>query len=344
MKPEDFTPVLDESGQMIGRRVRSVSGKEYVIGEKRDAGGAAAMFHATKDGDSNSYWFREYVTTPDLRVRHETIKRNIRNIMVWIDSLENHHMNEKLWLHFYALPLDLVELNSGGFGYIMNKIDSDKYKPARQIINHPEDYPDAKILYKFCKNFAELFEVLNLAGLRYNDLNEDKVYINPDDGDFFIVDADDICVVRYDEPLFLLGKTGYTAPEVYITGKQNRLSDYFSIATFFFRLFIGSYPMDGPATERYMTDNDLTVDDAAPIIYGSEALFAFHPTDKRNAVYAVEKNEDYFIQTQKWNALPIQIQECMIQTFVNGLHEDIGCRTTYSEWKTCFEYLENQIP
>jgi hypothetical protein len=52
-------------------------------------------------------------------------------------------------------------------------------------------------------------------------------------------------------------------------------------------------------------------------------------------------NKNYQIQTRKWNALPVQIKKCMIQTFVTALpFNRCQQRTKDHEWIQCFEDLE----
>lgn len=333
MKDGDFTPVYDNSGKMTGRRVVSHYGNEYIIGKKLGAGGVAKVFHAQKVGDKKEYVFKEYVPKPETYKLHATIKKNLIRLIQnpILDSSGNK-------LPHFVPPLDIIVLKSGGFGYIMDKVDTSAYKSIEKILNHHDSYPDAQRLCKFCKDFATFFQAIHLKGWCYKDINEGNIYINPDNGDFWVIDCDNISI---EKDQTILGTAGYMAPEVYMTQKPDRYSDYFSIAAFFFRLFVGSYPMDGPAAEQYMIQHDLSVDGAAPYIYGTNALFAFHPTDKRNAVYAATSNKNYQIQTRKWNALPVQIKKCMIKTFVTALpFNRCQQRTKDHEWVQCFDELE----
>ena len=318
---------------MTGRRVASHYGNEYIIGKKLGAGGVAKVFHAHKVGDKKEYVFKEYVPKPETRMIHATIKKNLITLIQkpLLDASGNK-------LSHFVPPLDIIALKSGGFGYIMEKVDTSSFKSIEKILNHHDYYPDARILCRFCKSFASFFKTIHLKGWCYKDINEGNIYINPDNGDFWVIDNDNISVANNKS---ILGTAGYMAPEVYKTEKPDTYSDYFSIAAFFFRLFIGSYPMDGPATEQYMIQRDLSVDGAAPVIYGTNALFAFHPKDKRNAVYMATSDKNYQIQTRKWNALPVQIKKCMIQTFVTALPFDKRQqRIRDDQWIKCFEDLE----
>ena len=330
----DFTPEYDKKGNLIGRRVTSHYGHEYIIGKKLGAGGVAKVFYATRVGDNKKYVFKEYVTKPAQRLIHAAIKSNLIELIKkpLVDAQGN------MLAHFVP-PLDIVNLSTG-FGYIMDLVDTSayNYKSVVKIINHHEFYPDAKVLCKFCKDFANFFKTIHLKGWCYKDINEGNIYIDPKTGDFWVIDCDNISVKAKKT---ILGTAGYMAPEVYQTETPDTKSDYFSIAALFFRLMIGSYPMNGPACEKYMLKHEQTADAAAPVIYGTNALFAFHPTDKRNAVYLDATNEKYKIQTRKWNALPKQIKRCMIQTFVTALPYDrCQLRTNDVQWIQCFEDLE----
>lgn len=330
----DFTPICDHSGKMIGRQVTSRFGNDYIIGKKLGAGGVAKVFYAERKGDKKKYVFKEYVPKPELKILHRTIKDNIIRLVK--QPMKDASGNP---LPHFVPPLDVIDLPaSGGFGYIMDLVDTQNCKSVEKIINHHEFYPDAKILCKFCKDFAQLYLTIHLKGWCYKDINEGNIYINPNTGDFYVIDCDNISVPKNRT---ILGTAGYMAPEVYKTQTPDTQSDYFSVAVFFFRLLVGSYPMDGPSCERYMQQKELSVDGAAPVIYGSNALFAFHPTDTRNAVYLDGTNNDYKIQTRKWNALPKQIKKCFIQTFVTALpYDKRELRTNEAKWIRCFEDLE----
>jgi len=337
MIPGDYTSVCDKNGKEIGRKIVSYYGNEYVVGKKLGAGGVAKVYHAQKIGDKKEYVFKEFVPSPELVTIHRNIKMNIIDLIK--EPLTAKNSNVKL-PHFVP-PLDIVELPaSGGFGYIMEKIDLSEYKSIATILNHKELYPDAKILCKLCKEFAIMFDAIHGRGFCYKDINEGNIYINPKNGDFLVIDCDNVGV---ESRKTILGTLGYIAPEVICeTTLPDTRSDYFSIAAFFFRLFVGSYPMYGPGCDRYMEKNNLTEDGAAMYIYGTNAVFAFNPADNSNAAYLDTVNNDYKIQTRKWNALPPQIRKLMVRTFVKGLpYNKRTLRTSNADWIKCFEDLEN---
>lgn len=106
-------------------------------------------------------------------------------------------------------------------------------------------------------------------------------------------------------------------------------------------MFIGGFPLDGKASEEYCTKNDLSISLAAPIIYGSNALFAFDPNNQSNSIRN-HVNELmprlHEIQTQRWDTTDERIKKCFIQTFSDGLQADNKRkRTTDREWMQVFK-------
>lgn len=80
------------------------------------------------------------------------------------------------------------------------------------------------------------------------------------------------------------GTNGYLPPEYYSNHQYDIYSDYYGLAVFLYRLFIGGFPLDGRASEEYLANNDRLIDEAAPVIYGSHALFAFDPHNQSNSI------------------------------------------------------------
>ena len=83
--------------------------------------------------------------------------------------------------------------------------------------------------------------------------------------------------------------------------------------------------MDGKASEEFLANSDLLIDEAAPVIYGSNALFVFDPNNQSNSIRN-HVNELmprlYEIQTKRWDTTDERIKKCFIQTFSDGLQAD----------------------
>lgn len=331
-----------KSGKTVTDRiVKSTTGVEYAIGKKLGAGGVARVFRARRLSDKKECVFKEYVPSPETGSMHNAIKKNIQNLMR-NPLTEDDGITP---LHSFIGPLDkdsLIELPaSRGFGYVMELVDTKAFLPVPNLW-HQDRYPDADILCKACINIAHLFKRVHFKGWCYKDINEGNIYINNKTGDIRIIDCDNISV---QSSKTIKGTDGFMAPEVYVTSAPDTYTDYFSMAVLFYRLFVGSFPMDGKKTRAFLINNNLSVQEAAATIYGTMALFAFDPKDKSNEIRKLTDplNPDlYAIQTKRWNRLPTEIQNGFIQTFSTGLtNTNRHKRATDRDWIKIFDNLQS---
>ena len=331
-----------QSGKIVvDKVVKSTTGVEYAIGKKLGAGGVAKVFRARRLSDKKECVFKEYVPSPETRRMHNAIKKNIQNLMR-NPLTEDDGITP---LHSFIGPLDkdsLIELPaSKGFGYIMELVDTKAFLPVPSLW-HKDKYPDADILCRACISIAHLFKRVHFRGWCYKDINEGNIYINNRTGDIRIIDCDNISA---QSSKTIKGTDGFMAPEVYVTSTPDTLTDYFSMAALFYRLYVGGFPMDGKKTRNYLINNNLSVQEAASTIYGTMALFAFDPKDNSNEIRTLTdplNPELYAIQTKRWNRLPIEIQKCFIQTFSTGLtNSNRHKRTTDSDWIKTFSNLKS---
>ena len=331
-----------QSGKtVVDKVVKSTTGVEYAIGKKLGAGGVARVFRARRLSDKKECVFKEYVPSPETRRMHNAIKKNIQNLMR-NPLTEDDGVTP---LHSFIGPLDkdgLIELPaSKGFGYVMELVDTKAFLPVPSLW-HQDKYPDADILCKACINIAHLFKRVHFKGWCYKDINEGNIYINNKTGDIRIIDCDNISV---QSTKTIKGTDGFMAPEVYVTSTPDTYTDYFSMAVLFYRLFVGGFPMDGKKTRNYLIKNNLSVQEAASIIYGTMALFAFDPKDRSNEIRTLTDplNPDlYAIQTKRWNRLPVEIQNGFIQTFSTGLtNSNRHKRATDRDWIKTFDNLQS---
>lgn len=199
-------------------------------------------------------------------------------------------------------------------------------------------YPDDYVLCKIGFNLAKKCRELHLKGLIVaNEWNENNVRLDTINHEVAITSFYTMDTIKGT----LLGTDGYLAPEYYKDHKYDQYSDYFGIAVFLYRLFIGGYPLDGKKTAEYCVDKQMLIGEAAPVIYGSEALFAFDPYNQQNSIrdYVDALNPKlYEIQTKRWDALDERIKKCFIKTFSDGLKaENKMKRTSTSEWMQTFK-------
>lgn len=142
---------------------------------------------------------------------------------------------------------------------------------------------------------------------------------------------------------FYHGTNGYLPPEHYSNHQYDIYFDYYGLAVFLYRLFIGGFPLDGRASEEYLANNDKLIDEVASVIYGSHALFVFDPYNQSNSIrnYVNKyKKRMYELQTQRWDSIDDRIKKCFIQTFSDGLQADNKRkRTTDREWMQVFKVV-----
>lgn len=331
-----------KSGKMVTDKVvKSTTGVEYAIGKKLGAGGVAKVFRARRLSDKKECVFKEYVPTPENRRMHRDIKKNIQNLM------QNPLTDDDgvTPLRSFIGPMDkdsLIDLPaSKSFGYIMELVDTKAFLSIPKL-SHPDRYPDADILCKACSNIAHLFKRVHFRGLCYKDINEGNIYINNKTGDIRIIDCDNIGV---QSTKTIMGTPGFMAPEVYVTNTPDTYTDYFSMAVLFYRLFIGGFPMDGKKTMAFLTNNNLSIQEAASTIYGSMALFAFDPNDKSNEIRGLNDPRNpklYALQAKSWDRLPPEIQNGFIKTFSTGLtNSNRHRRATDRDWIIIFDSLQS---
>ena len=236
----------------------------------------------------------------------------------------------------FVWPQDLIK-DGSCFGYIMEFVDHSKYVTLFRALNKPGSYPNVKNLSKICINLAEAFGNLHKMGFCYKDISHGNILFKIDTGEVLIVDNDNVVVNgQYGS---ILGTPKFMAPEV-VLGQSgpNRDTDMFSLASYFFYLIVGHNPFEGKVRDDYALKNNGVVDDAGfKEIFGTNAVFCFHPTDKRNALVG----DDYRKIIERWeNIVPDRLKDKFMKTFVSGLpFERVTERTTDIEWVKLFTKL-----
>lgn len=122
---------------------------------------------------------------------------------------------------------------------------------------HEDTYPDDYSLCKIAFCLARKCHELHLKGLMIaNEWNEGNILISTTDCSVSITDVYAMNL----SGISLRGTDGYLAPECYINHKYDLYSDYYGLAVFFYRMFIGGFPLDGKASEEYCTKRKRTTD------------------------------------------------------------------------------------
>lgn len=201
-----------------------------------------------------------------------------------------------------------------------------------------EAYPDDYVLCKIGFDLAKKCQEIHLKGMIFaNEWNEGNVVIDPQIG---LVSIASFHAAGSGKGTYQ-GTDGYLAPECYSNHTYDLYSDYYGLAVFLYRLLIGGLPLDGKASEEYLANNDMLIYEAAPVIYGSNALFAFDPLDQRNSIrgyISKQKPRLYELQAKRWDDIDDKIKKCFVQTFSIGLKEKNKTkRTSDCEWMQVFK-------
>lgn len=306
-----------------------INGEKYLLIKRIGKGGQAEVWKAQNIMTKVYFAYKEY-------------KQNTNNIKANIEDLikigEFRDKNGNI-LEDVVLPITIVECEGDSFGYVMELIDLQDFTVVKKA--WCGNYPSCKAICQIVQNFARVFETLHLSyGMCYKDVNEGNIFFNPTTGEIRIIDNDNI---GYADKFTIKGTSGYMAPEVILGGKPDHNSDRFSFAVFVYRLLVGGFPFEGPYTEKYCIKNNVLPDDARKVIFGTHALFVWHPTNKRNSI---ENSSDPKIkgQVEYWNKLPDTVKDMFISTFATNLSKDRRAeRTTDADWKDRFGEIEKNL-
>lgn len=202
-----------------------------------------------------------------------------------------------------------------------------------------EIYPDDYLLCKIAFSLARKCHELHLKGFVIaNEWNEGNILIDIKDCSVSIESFHSIDLDGY-----YRGTTGYLAPEYYMNHKYDLYSDYYGLATFLYRMFIGGFSLDGKNTVEYLKNNNHFVQEVAPIIYGCDALFAFNSHNVRNTIrnFVDPLNPRmYELQTQCWDSIDERIKEHFIQIFSDSLQDDSRIKwASDREWMQTFKVI-----
>lgn len=317
-----------------GDRIQDVRGNTYTAIKRIGRGGQAPVWKVEDDRTKRSYAYKYYKSDPN------NVRSNIEVLMEEaphrVRDRNGNPLNCVVW------PLYIVEGNNNGFGYIMELVDLQNYTtlPSAWCAHA---LPDRKVICKIIQNLADFFIALHAsAGWCYKDINEENIYFNPTTGDIKIIDNDN---VGPSSRVSIRGTLGYMAPEVILGDDPDQWSDSFSFAVYVFRLLTYANPFYGKKVRNYCIHNNV-IDyeiDVAEKLYGTEALYIWHPTDRRNSIEGYEVSS-WRGQAQLYHQLPDSIKDLFQETFVTNLPKARkGERATAEDWKMVFENLERTL-
>ncbi len=327
---------MEKEKKMIikkGEILTDANRKQYIIGERLGTGGQAQVRRVRLSSTGEEFACKIYKEDPT------GIQKNIEQL-INLGPLKDKDGN--VLTEVVSPKILVTQDGKEGFGYIMDLVDLDDYATIPQAWSNPAKCPSAKAMCRIIQNLARVFEAIHRSyGMCYKDINEGNIYFNPKTGDIKVIDNDNIGIK---DTKSILGTPGYRAPEVVLGDLPDNCSDRFSLAVFAYRLLCGGYPFDGPFTDHYCESHGQGIDTGAErVVYGSEAVFTWHPTDKRNSI-ALRSDVRSKGQTQYWMNLPKEIKELFISTFVTHLAKDKReGRPDNEDWIETFRRIEQTL-
>lgn len=240
----------------------------------------------------------------------------------------------------FVWPQHFVEDGKGGYGYLMDVIDTERFVQFSNIYNGRRrvknkvtgrketvdiSFGSFEAELSAAVNLANAFRSLHRQGLAYQDLNDGGFYIDVETGDLLVCDCDNIAPSGKNDCKMVLGTYGYMAPEIVDDPKRNMPNmdtDKHSLAVLLFMLFMGGKPFDGKLLSGQMVDVS-----TQSRFYGKGAVFVYHPTDHSNRPI---KNHHVNVINQ-WPEFPPAIQKLFVSCFVEGVTTPTR-RPTENKW------------
>ena len=244
------------------QKLRFTNGKTLIITKKLGEGGQGIVYLGI-DSTSNEQYAVKW-ENPD---KCKDIKKLYRHIedMISVGTPSP----------VFTWPLFISEWTNGSFGYAI-KLIPEKYKSFSKYVMAKVQFPNLDCLINAAINIVEAFKLLHNAGYSYQDLNEENLFINPDDGEIIICDTEN--VMGQGHYSGVLGKSRYMAPEI-VRGETlpNKETDKYSIALILFMLLMGDHPLEGARTNVPCLTNKYDRK-----FFGTEPLFMFDKFNNSN--------------------------------------------------------------
>ena len=236
----------------------------------------------------------------------------------------------------FVWPLDLVTLaGSDLFGYLMTRIDMQRFAELGEVWAHLKPVPNFSALCEISYQLANSYRALHLSGHCYRDISAGNLMFDPVNGDILICDNDNVGVNRQSR-CQVWGTMEYMAPEIIrCEADPSTQTDLHSLAVLLFYLWVWHHPFHGGMEYRFHCW-DIP---AKKKVYGESPVFVFDPGNTANRL---PPDPDYAIARERWEYCPPDLKETFIRAFTDGL-QDPGRRVTEGEWQNLFSAIKDRI-
>ena len=236
----------------------------------------------------------------------------------------------------FIWPLDLVTSSSSRqFGYLMSRIDTQRFAELGEIWAHLKPVPNFSALCEISYQLANSYRSLHLSGHCYRDISAGNLMFDPKSGDILICDNDNVGVNRQSR-CQVWGTMEYMAPEI-ICGEADpsTQTDLHSLAVLLFYLWVWHHPFHGEMEYRFHCW-DIP---AKKKVYGETPVFVFDPENPSNSL---PTDPDYAIARERWQYCPGPLKNTFIRAFSEGLAYP-DRRVTEGEWQNIFSSIKDRI-
>lgn len=236
----------------------------------------------------------------------------------------------------FIWPLDLVTREgSGQFGYLMARIDTQKFAELGEVWAHLKPVPNFSSLAEISYQLVNSYRALHLSGHCYRDISAGNLMFDPVSGDILICDNDNVGVNRQSR-CQVWGTMEYMAPEIIRSeADPSTQTDLHSLAVLLFYLWVWHHPFHGEMEYRFHCW-DIP---AKKKVYGESPVFVFDPENLENRL---PKDPDYAIARERWGLCPPDLQDLFIRAFTDGLNDPTR-RVTEGEWQNLFSRIKDRI-
>jgi eukaryotic-like serine/threonine-protein kinase len=236
----------------------------------------------------------------------------------------------------FVWPLDLVTMEgTGQFGYLMTRIDTQRFAELGEVWAHIKPVPNFSALCEISYQLANSYRSLHLSGHCYRDISAGNLMFDPVSGDVLICDNDNVGVNRQSR-CQVWGTMEYMAPEIIqCQADPSTATDLHSLAVLLFYLWVWHHPFHGEMEYRFHCW-DIP---AKKKVYGESPLFVFDPDNPANRL---PPDPDYATARERWEYCPQDLRETFIRAFTEGLR-DPGRRVTEGEWQNLFSAIKDRI-
>jgi eukaryotic-like serine/threonine-protein kinase len=236
----------------------------------------------------------------------------------------------------FVWPLDLVTLEgSGQFGYLMTRIDTQRFAELGEVWAHLKPVPNLSSLCEISYQLANSYRALHLSGHCYRDISAGNLMFDPGTGDILICDNDNVGVNRQSR-CQVWGTMEYMAPEIIQSrADPSTETDLHSLAVLLFYLWVWHHPFHGEMEYRFHCW-DIP---AKKKVYGESPVFVFDPENPANRL---PPDPDYATARERWQYCPQDLRGTFIRAFTEGLR-DPGRRVTEGEWQSLFSAIKDRL-